>query len=109
MSFALTTPQFLARTKTVTRRMGWSFLRPGDLICGVEKAMGLKRGEKLNRLGVIRVISIRPEPLCDITAEDVAKEGFPDWIPAQFINMLVEHYDIQRDQVFNRIEFEYVD
>lgn len=23
ISFALTTPQFIARTKTVTRRMGW--------------------------------------------------------------------------------------
>jgi hypothetical protein len=25
MSFSLTTPQILARTKTVTRRMGWQF------------------------------------------------------------------------------------
>ena len=30
ISFALTTPQFKARTKTVTRRKGWLMLQPGD-------------------------------------------------------------------------------
>ena len=44
MSFALTTEQFKARTKTVTRRFGWWFLKPGDVVRGVEKAMGLKPG-----------------------------------------------------------------
>ena len=44
MSFALTTRQFLAHEKTVTRRLGWEFLKPGDRVCGVEKGMGLKKG-----------------------------------------------------------------
>lgn len=42
ISFALTTPQFRARTKWVTRRLGWLFLKPGDTLMGVEKGMGLK-------------------------------------------------------------------
>ena len=109
MSFALTTPQFLARTKTVTRRIGWSFLKPGDLICGVKKSMGLKKGEKIERLGVIRILSIKKARLLHITQSDVVKEGFPDWTPAQFIQMLVDHYNITGAKILNRIEFEYVE
>jgi len=39
MSFSMTTPQFKTRTKTVTRRLGWWFIQPGDLVYGVEKGM----------------------------------------------------------------------
>lgn len=47
ISFALTTPQFKSRSKDVTRRIGWWFLKPGDVVMGVEKGMGLKKGEKV--------------------------------------------------------------
>ena len=63
MSFSMTTAQFRARTKTVTRRFGWWFLKPGDLVMGVEKSQGLKKGEKVVRLGLIRIVSVRTEPL----------------------------------------------
>ena len=43
MSFAMTTEQIRARTKTVTRRFGWWFLKAGDQVWAVEKAMGLKK------------------------------------------------------------------
>lgn len=33
MSFAMTTPQFIDRSKTVTRRFGWWLLKNGDEIC----------------------------------------------------------------------------
>lgn len=46
MSFALTTQQFKDKAKTVTRPFGWHFLQTGDIICGVEKCMGFKKGEK---------------------------------------------------------------
>lgn len=108
MSFALTTPQFKSRTKTVTRRIGWRFLKAGDLVNGVKKAMGLKPGEKIESLGVIRILNTRFEPLSEITQADVIKEGFPDWTPEQFIQMLVDHYKIKPEKEFNRIEFEYV-
>lgn len=107
MSFAMTTAQFKARTKKVTRRFGWWFLKPGDLVCGVEKCMGLKKGEKVNRLSIIEIVSTRAEQLNMITHEDVVLEGFPDWTPEQFIQMLVDHYHVSREQVVNRIEYRY--
>ena len=109
MSFAMTTEQFIARTKTVTRRFGWWFLRAGDIVCGVEKAMGLKRGEQIKRLGLIRIISTRPEPLNAITQGDCFKEGFPGLTPAEFVDMLQTHYSCGPDATINRIEFEYFD
>lgn len=108
MSFALTTEQFKARTKTVTRRFGWWFLKPGDVVRGVEKAMGLKPGEKIKPLGMIRIVATRQEPLNAITMDDVTREGFPGWTPEQFVKMLQEHYDCEPDATVNRIQYEYV-
>ena len=42
ISFMLTTQQFRNRTKTVTRRMGWWNLKPGDILMGVEKRQDSK-------------------------------------------------------------------
>ena len=50
MSFAITTSQVRDRSKTVTRRLGWRFLKRGDVVCAVVKNMGLKKGEKVQRL-----------------------------------------------------------
>ena len=109
MSFALTIEQFKARTQTVTRRLGWYFLKPGDIVCGVEKTQGLKLGEKLRPLGYIRIISIRREPLNIITQEDVTAEGFPNLTVDEFVAMLVSHYKVTPDRFFNRIEFEHLE
>ncbi len=109
MSFSLTTPQFKARTKTVTRRCGWWFLKPGDVVCGVEKGRGLKKGETVKRLGMIRVVFARPEQLSAIDAADVAREGFPDRTPAQFVAMFCKHNQVEPSHMVNRIEFEYLD
>ena len=106
MSFALTTPQFLDGTKTVTRRNGWKFLTAGTLICAVEKGMGLKKGEKVKRLGVIRITSVRREPLNAITQEDCIAEGFPDLTPEQFITFYAKHNKCKPDTLVTRIEFE---
>lgn len=40
MSFSLTTQQMRDRTKTVTRRKGWEFLRTGDIVNACVKCMG---------------------------------------------------------------------
>ena len=109
MSFAMTTEQIKNRTKTVTRRFGWWFLKPGEIVCAVEKGMGLKKGEKVKRLGLIRVVSVRKEPLIAISVHDVAREGFPEMTPFQFCLMLVKHYKCSASDDINRIEFEYVD
>ena len=108
ISFAMTTPQIVARQKTVTRRFGWWFLKEGDRLNGVKKAMGLKKGEKIERLCEIEVVSVRKEPLSAITQADVIAEGFPDWTPQDFVDFLVKHYRCDPSKPVNRIEFRYV-
>ncbi|MEH6474438.1 MAG: hypothetical protein V7727_02060 [Sneathiella sp.] len=109
MSFMMTVDQFKNRSKTVTRRFGWEFLKPGDIVCGVAKAMGLKKGEKINRLGYIKILNVRTERLHDITQDDVIKEGFPHWTPEDFIDLLTSHYTVTDDSIVRRIEFEHVE
>lgn len=109
MSFAMTKEQIRTRTKTQTRRFGWWFLKPGDILNGVEKGMGLKKGEKIVRLCQIRVVRVQTEPLNAISQEDVIAEGFPDWTPEQFVQMLVDHYKIEPDKICNVITFEYLE
>lgn len=109
MSFALTTEQFEARTKTVTRRLGWDFLKPGDLVMGCKKCMGLKPGEKIERLGLIRIIGVRRHVLMLIHQADVVKEGFPDMSSEAFIKMFCKHMKTHRYRMVTRIEFEYCD
>ena len=116
ISFALTTDQIRAGTKIVTRRMGWLNLAPGTLLQPVRKGMGLKPGEKIERLrGPIRVTSVRRESLRRMLDEprygqlDCFYEGFPDYTPASFIDMFCRsHKGCTPDSVVTRIEFEYL-
>ena len=109
MSFFLTTAQFRARTKTVTRRLGWRFLKAGDVVMGVEKGQGIPKGGKVKRLGLIRVVYVRREALHRIPQWDVPKEGFPNMTAAAFIAMFCEHNKCAADTEITRIEFEYLD
>lgn len=108
MSFAMTTGQMYRREKDVTRRFGWWFLIPGDVINAVEKAMGLKPGEKVVRICQIRVVGTRPEPLNAITPEDCKREGFPELSPSGFVELLSSKYKCDPSRTVNRIEFEYI-
>jgi hypothetical protein len=112
MSFAMTTAQFKARTKTVTRRDGWWNLKPGDRVMGCERCMGLKKGEKIKTLGVIEVVSVRGEPLDAIANEPngCTLEGFPEWDgdPQQFIDFYCEGTTKDSRDPVNRIEFKYI-
>ena len=113
MSFALTTEQARNKTKTVTRRFGWWFLKPGDRVQMVEKAMGLKKGEKVKKIHVIEVVSTKSEYVCDIfnyPQEELAKEGFPNMTKWEFVDLLTKGK--RRDRAYdlvNRIEFKYVE
>lgn len=112
MSFALTTDQIRARTKTVTRRLGWEFLEPGDLVQAVVKGMGLRKGEKVEKLGVLRVVSKERLPLNEITPLDVLAEGFPGKSTRDFVAMFCEHNrakKVRPDTIVTRIEFAYVE
>lgn len=120
MSFALTTSQIRAGTKTVTRRMGWRNLRPGTLIQPVKKGMGLKPGEKIERLRApIRVTSVVFEPLRKMTDDlgygfvECGREGFGEHdtylTPTAFVQMFCEtHKGCTPDSIVTRIEFEYL-
>ena len=117
MSFSLTTPQIVNRTKTVTRRTGWRFLAPGDQVQAVEKARGLKAGE-MKRLAVLRIVSVRREPLRrmiddpDYGAAEVVVEGFrghPEvGTPQRWVEYFASTHDCTVDDEVTRIEFEYV-
>lgn len=109
MNFSLTTDQIRQRSKTVTRRLGWSFLKPGDLVQACVKCMGLKAGEKIERLCVIRIVTANREQLDCITAPDVKREGFPKMSTIEFVGMFCEANKCAPCETITRIEFEYVD
>lgn len=57
MSFAMTMPQLLNRTKDVTRRMGWRQLRPDAIVKACPKSQ-VGRGQTIQVVGVIRVLHV---------------------------------------------------
>lgn len=109
MSVALTEEQVRARTKTVTRRLGWLFLKPGDRLTLCRKVMGRRKGEPVVRIVEVEIVSVRREPLSRITDEDVAREGFPDWRWPDFVNFFCEHMKCTPDTEVTRIEWRYLD
>jgi hypothetical protein len=109
MSVAMTEEAVRRRTKTVTRRKGWAYLRAGERITLCRKVMGRRHGEPLVRIVDVQVVSVRREPLKSITAEEVAREGFPGMSPQEFVRtFFVVAQGIQPDDVVTRIEWVYV-
>lgn len=119
MSFALTTDQVLNRTKTVTRRMGWKTLEPGTLIRAVRKGMGLKKGEKVEELAIIRIVAVEPSRLLSMLdeiewgIEEVKREGLADHPvvkgnPYTFVDWFAATHKCGVEDPVTRIEFEYV-
>jgi len=108
MSFFATTEQIRNGTKTVTRRLGWDFLKPGDVVMACVKCQGLKRGEKVEKIRPIRIVGVEKTELDRITKEEVVKEGFPNLSCQEFIDMFCEMNDWQDWLPVNRIEFEYM-
>ena len=106
ISFALTTHQFLDGSKTVTRRLGWKNLKQGDMLMAVEKAQGLKKGEKVKRLGAIRVRSVVRESLFHVTDLEARREGFPQMDGEAFTRMFCQHMRCNLEDLVTRIEFE---
>lgn len=110
MSFALTKDRILNKTKTVTRRLGWKFLKLGDLIQPVEQCMGLKKGEKVKKIGVpIRILGCARIPLNSIEQEDVIKEGYPALRATAFVVMFCRKMKCNANDYITRIMFEYIE
>jgi hypothetical protein len=118
ISFSLTTDQMLARTKTVTRRVGWTGKNaplPGMLLQPVRKAMGLRRGEKVEKLGApIRILNVRRESLGKMLrdaaygARESRLEGF-DCGALEFVRRFCCTHDCEPEDMVTRIEFEYTE
>lgn len=116
MSFSLTTDQIRNRTKTVTRRKGWKFLKAGTVINACVKCMGLKPGEKVEKLCQIFITDVRRESLDNMDHDgfgsygntEADKEGFPLLTGIEFVNMFCKHMGGEPDQIVTRIEFEYI-
>jgi hypothetical protein len=114
MSFSLTTAQFRARTKSVTRRLGWLRLRPGTVLCGVVKSQGLRKGEKVERLGLIVIDDVRREPLDRLLElpygrRECALEGFEGLEPADFVGEFCKSHRCHPSAIITRIEYRYVE
>lgn len=76
MSVFYTQDAVRARQKTVTRRLGWRFAKPGDRVTLCVKVRGRRRGESLQRLAEVEIVSVRREALNDIRPGDIIREGF---------------------------------
>jgi uncharacterized protein YhfF len=90
------------------------------LLQGVLKGQGLKKGEQITKLCVVRVVDARQEPLRRMTDDleygfgECIKEGFGDnptlcW-PSVFVSFFCGcHKGCTPDTEVTRIEFEFVD
>jgi hypothetical protein len=113
MSFMLTRDAVLNKTKTVTRRLGWWNVTPGERLQADYKCQGLKKGERVQKLGEINVISHKEQTLAEMLEDpeyakaEVIKEGFPHLTPEQFVAMFCEHNGCTPETYVNRIEFDY--
>lgn len=115
MSVFLTEAAVVARTKTVTRRLGWRHAHPGMPLTLCRKVMGrFHRDEDGNleplvRLAEVMVVNARREQLNEVTDEDVVREGFPDMDAAAFVAFFCEHMHCEPDEFVTRIEWRYLD
>lgn len=126
MSVSLTEQAVVERRKTVTRRLGWRFLKPGDRLTLCRKVMGRRRAdgavEPLVRLADVVVVSVRRERLWDITDDDIAREGVDDpelfedvyvetGLPttSAWVQWFCEQMDCRPDDEVTRIEWRYLD
>jgi hypothetical protein len=108
MSVALTTDQVRRREKTVTRRIGWQMIKPGDQVTLCPKVRGRRSGEPLQRLVTVDIVSTRRERLDSITPADVVAEGFPGMTVAEFVKFFCEtHNGVAPDSEITRIEWTY--
>lgn len=119
MSVSMTEDAVLARTKDVTRRIGWRNVKVGQRLTLCRKVMGRRKPdgsvEPLVRLVDVEVVSERWERLNLMIrlplygAREVAREGFPGMDPEEFVRRyFTEAQGIQPDAHVHRIEWRYL-
>jgi hypothetical protein len=108
MSVALTTEQVRQRSKTVTRRAGWRMLAAGDQLTLCPKVRGRRRGDPLERIVTVDVISVRRERLDSITPPDIVAEGFPGMTVTEFVEFFCStHRGVSPQDEVTRIQWAY--
>jgi hypothetical protein len=111
MSFSMTTEAVREHRKTVTRRLGWWDLKPGTILQAVEKAQGLKRGEHVKPICLIRVTSVFREQVAEVlyhSDRETTREGFPGMTKDGFATMFCRANRCLPTAYVNRIAFEYL-
>lgn len=132
ISFSATTEQFINKTKHCTRRIGWRGVKPGQILRGIEKGQGLKKGEKVKHLHEIIVLEVNREPLIDIIKHPIrinppriveqyiertggryptecVLEGFPELSPLQFVQMFMKMNKCIAEAPVTRILYDFVE
>lgn len=112
----MTADAVVERRKTVTRRKGWLFLRPGDTLTLCRKVQGRKSGEPLDRLAEVTTVTIRRERLDTLLLDsdygwaEVEREGFPGMCPWAFVaRFFIDAQGIEPQEEVTRIEWRYLD
>lgn len=105
MSFFHTHKQFLSGIKTVTFRLGWDNLFPGDRIMAIVKGQGLKKGEKIQRLGEMLVISVCSMQVYEINDADIILDGFGGMPRSEWIKWFCRQMGCDQSRWVSRIEF----
>lgn len=112
MSFSHTQEQIVAGTKTVTRRTGWQWLRPGDRVLPVNRLPYLPGSITLRP--PLRIVNVRRERLDALLADreygraECVREGFPELEPEAFIELVCRiNRGCTPKTELTRIEFEY--
>jgi len=113
MSVTLTEQAVVERRKTVTRRLGWTFLKPGDRLTLCRKVMGRRRKdgtvEPLERLAEVEVVDVRRQRLCDFDVEDIDREGVPGYRTKQsWVWWFCETMGVGPLDEITRIEWRYL-
>jgi hypothetical protein len=115
ISFSMTTQQVQDQSKDITRRLGWLHLKVGDFLQPVEKCMGLKPGEKIQKLcAPVLVSGVCREPLRRMIddkaygTQECRREGFLDLSATEFVDMFCKtHKGCTPETEVTRIEFTY--
>lgn len=116
ISFALTADPVRRQTKTVTRRLNWTFLEGGELLQPVKQGQGIPKGGHVERIGgPIRVVNVHRERLDRMTEDlaygrrEVVLEGFPEMTLTAFVTFFCDHNGCQPHDFVTRIEFSYTE
>jgi hypothetical protein len=102
---------FVPGGKDVTRRLSWKWAKVGMFLLAVEKTMGLRPGQRVEIFGVIEILEVCREPLYYVTHDPLgaAREGFPEMLELQFVDLFCMHMGGTADDDVTRVVFRHVD